>query len=128
MCYDNGMKVLGIIAEYNPFHNGHLYQLQECRDRAEADFVVAVMSGNFTQRGEPAIMDKWTRSRLAVQCGANLVLELPFAYAVNSAEYFAKGGVGILNGLGCVTHLGFGSEGGNINKLDTVAELLTVDN
>lgn len=119
------MKVLGIIAEYNPFHNGHLYHLQECKDRAEADFVVAVMSGNFTQRGEPAVMDKWTRSRLAVQCGVNLVLELPFAYAVNSAEYFAKGGVGILHGLGCVTHLGFGSEGGQLQKLETIADVQT---
>ena len=116
------MKVLGIIAEYNPFHNGHLYHLQKCRSEAEADFVVAVMSGNFTQRGEAAVMDKWARSRAAVECGIDLVLELPFAYAVNSAEFFAKGGIGILQGLGCVTHLGFGAEAGNLNSLMSIAE------
>lgn len=95
--------------------------------RAEADATVAVMSGNFTQRGEPAMMDKWTRSRLAVQCGVDLVLELPFAFAVNSAEYFAKGGIGILSGLGCVTHLGFGSEQGTLEELDAIAEVLAKD-
>lgn len=118
------MNVLGIIAEYNPFHNGHLYHLEQCVERSKADVTVAVMSGNFTQRGEPAILDKWTRSRLAVQCGVDLVLELPFAFAVNSAEYFAKGGVGILSGLGCVTHLGFGSEQGTLEELEEMADLL----
>ncbi len=118
------MNILGIIAEYNPFHNGHLYHLEQCVQQAGADAAVAVMSGNFTQRGEPAMMDKWTRSRLAVQCGVDLVLELPFAFAVNSAEYFAKGGIGILSGLGCVTHLGFGGEQGTLGELETMAELL----
>ncbi|MCQ4637417.1 nucleotidyltransferase [Anaerovorax odorimutans] len=118
------MNVLGIIAEYNPFHNGHLYHLRQCREKAEADFVVAVMSGNFTQRGEPAIMDKWARSRIAVECGVDLVLELPFAYAVNSAEYFARGGIGILEGLGCVTHLGFGAEKGHPDELRQAAVYL----
>lgn len=127
MCYDKNMNVLGIIAEYNPFHNGHLYHLQESRKKAEADFVVAVMSGNFTQRGEPALMDKWARSRLAVECGVDLVLELPFAYAVNSAEYFAKGGIGILCGLGCVTHLGFGAEQGSPGQLETIAGFLATE-
>lgn len=73
------MNIVGIIAEYNPFHNGHLYHLKQCKKLAEAEACVVVMSGNFTQRGEPAVFDKWTRSRLAVQCGADLVLELPFA-------------------------------------------------
>ncbi|MDE8732742.1 nucleotidyltransferase [Eubacteriales bacterium DFI.9.88] len=118
------MNVLGIIAEYNPFHNGHLYHLQQCRQMSEADFVVVVMSGNFTQRGEPAIMDKWTRSRIAINCGADLVLELPFAYGVNSAEYFARGGIGILSGLGCVTHLGFGAEKGSLAQLEQAASCL----
>lgn len=115
------MNVLGIIAEYNPFHNGHLYHLRECARQAEADCAVIVMSGNFTQRGEPAVLDKWTRARLAVQYGADLVLELPFAYAVNSAEYFAKGSVSILDRLGCVSYLGFGAEQGNLQELRQIA-------
>lgn len=128
MCYDKAMNILGIIAEYNPFHNGHLYHMQQCKMKAEADFVVVIMSGNFTQRGEPAIFDKWERSRLAVQCGADLVLELPFAYAVNSAEYFAKGGVNILSGLGCVTHLGFGAETDQYELLLETAAFLAEEN
>lgn len=118
------MNVLGIIAEYNPFHNGHLYHLNESRRKTEADFVVVVMSGDFVQRGEAAVLDKWTRSRLAVECGADLVLELPFVYACNSAEYFAKGSIGILSGLGCVTHLSFGSESGEIEDLKNLAVFL----
>ena len=116
------MKTLGIIAEYNPLHNGHLYQMEKCREMAQADNIVVIMSGNFTQRGEAAVMDKWTRSRLAVENGADLVLELPFAYAVNSAEYFARGGVRILNALGCVTHLGFGAESESLEQLKKIAE------
>lgn len=91
---------------------------------AQAEAAVIVMSGNFTQRGEPAVLNKWVRSRLAVECGADLVLELPFAYSVNSAEYFAKGGVGILSGLGCVTHLGFGAERGNLEDLQAIGRVL----
>ncbi len=116
------MKTLGIIAEYNPLHNGHLYQMKMCRDKAQADNIVVIMSGDFTQRGEPAVLDKWTRSRLAVENGADLVLELPFAYAVNSAEYFAKGGVRILDALGCVTHLGFGAESESLEQLQEIAK------
>ena len=115
------MRTLGIIAEYNPLHNGHLYQMKKCREMAQADNIVVIMSGNFTQRGEAAVMDKWTRSRLAVENGADLVLELPFAYAVNSAEYFARGGVRILNALGCVTHLGFGAESKSLEQLQKIA-------
>lgn len=118
------MRVVGIIAEYNPFHNGHLYHLKECKRIAQADAAVIVMSGNFTQRGEPAVLNKWVRSRLAIDCGADLVLELPFAYSVSSAEYFAKGGVGILSGLGCVTHLGFGVEKGDIKDLQAIGRIL----
>lgn len=116
------MRTLGIIAEYNPLHNGHLYHMQQCREIAQADNIVVVMSGNFTQRGEAAVLDKWTRSRLAVENGADLVVELPFAYAVNSAEYFAKGGVRILEALGC-THIGFGAESGTLDQLQSIAEL-----
>ena len=115
------MKTLGIIAEYNPLHNGHIYQMEKCREMAQADNIVVIMSGDFTQRGEPAVLDKWTRSRLAVENGADLVLELPFAYAVNSAEYFARGGVRILDALGCVTHLGFGAESESLEQLQRIA-------
>ena len=118
------MNIVGIIAEYNPFHNGHLYHLKQCKKLAEAEACVVVMSGNFTQRGEPAVFDKWTRSRLAVQCGADLVLELPFAYAVNSAEAFARGGVGILDRMGCVTHIGFGAEQGSLPEMERLAAFL----
>jgi len=116
------MKVLGIIAEYNPFHNGHLFHLEESKKKSGADVCVAVMSGNFTQRGDPAIMDKWTRARIAVDCGVSLVLELPFVYACNNSEYFAKGGIQILNGLSCVDFVSFGSESGDIGKLREAAE------
>jgi len=116
------MKTLGIIAEYNPLHNGHLYQMKKCREEVQADNIVVIMSGDFTQRGEPAVLDKWTRARLAVENGADLVLELPFAYAVNSAEYFARGGVRILDALGCVTHLGFGAESESLEQLQKIAE------
>ena len=118
------MNIVGIIAEYNPFHNGHLYHLKQCKKLVEAEACVVVMSGNFTQRGEPAVFDKWTRSRLAVQCGADLVLELPFAYAVNSAEAFARGGVGILDKMGCVTHIGFGAEHGSLPEMERLAAFL----
>lgn len=118
------MKVLGIISEYNPFHKGHLYHLEESKSRTGADFVVAVMSGHFVQRGEPAIADKWTRAKSAIECGVDLVLELPFVYACNSAEYFAYGGISILEGLGCVDYISFGSESGDIDELKEIAEVL----
>jgi predicted nucleotidyltransferase len=118
------MKVLGIISEYNPFHKGHLYHLEESKRRTGADFVVSVMSGQFVQRGEPAIADKWTRAKAAVECGVDLVLELPFVYACNSAEYFAYGGISILEGLGCVDYISFGSESGDIEELKEIAEIL----
>lgn len=119
------MKTLGIIAEYNPFHNGHLHHLQESKRLTGAEYVVAVMSGNFTQRGEPAMADKWTRAQMAVDNGVDLVLEIPFAYACNNAEYFAKGAVKILDGLGCVTHLSFGSESGKLDELIMIAKEIT---
>ncbi len=118
------MKVLGIISEYNPFHKGHLYHLEESRKASNADFVVSVMSGNFVQRGEPAMADKWLRAKAAVESGVDLVIELPFVFACNSAEYFAYGGVSILDGLGCVDALSFGSENGNIDELLEIAKLL----
>lgn len=110
------MKILGITAEYNPFHNGHKYHLNESMRITGADYSVAVMSGSFTQRGELAVLDKWTRSRLAVQNGVDLVLELPFLYACSRGEIFAAGAVDILAGIG-VTHISFGSESGDIGAL-----------
>lgn len=122
------MKVLGIIAEYNPFHNGHLYHLRESKELIGADFVVAVMSGNFVQRGEPALLDKWNRARIAVENGIDLVIELPFAFACNNSEMFARGAIDILNGLGCVTHLSFGSEEGELTGISQIAEYITQEN
>ena len=90
------MKVAGIITEYNPFHNGHKYQLSEVRRITSADYIVIAMSGNFVQRGTPAIMDKYARTQMALNQGADLVLELPSLWATASAEYFAKGGVSFI--------------------------------
>lgn len=118
------MKVLGLIAEYNPFHNGHLYHLEESKRISEADFVVCVMSGNFIQRGEPAIVNKWSRAKIALSSGVDLVIELPLTCAMASAEYFASGAVKILNDIGIVDFICFGSEHGNIAELDFIAQIL----
>ena len=120
--------IVGIITEYNPFHNGHLYQINKIRATfGEETQIVAVMSGNFTQRGGVAIADKSLRARCALLCGVNLVLELPFPYSMSSAEFFAQSGVHILNALGCVDYLCFGSESGEIESLTTVAEAMLTD-
>lgn len=103
------MKSCGVITEYNPFHNGHAYHLKRARDVSRAEVVVAVMSGNFLQRGEPAIIDKWQRAEVALTHGADLVIELPFAYAVQSADYFGFGAVKLLQALG-VDSLCFGTD------------------
>ena len=119
------MKVAAIITEYNPFHNGHKYQVDKIRELLGDDTVViAIMSGNFTQRGEIAIADKTVRAKAAVECGVNLVLELPFPYSMSSAEFFAKGGVYIANALGIVDYLVFGSECGNIRELSDIASIM----
>ena len=118
------MRVVGITAEYDPMHTGHIYHLREARAVSAADFVVVVMSGDFTQRGEPALLDKWTRARVAAENGADLVLELPFAYACNSAEFFAYGAVEMMHRLGVVTHVAFGAESQNLQMLQEIAELL----
>ena len=86
------MKACGIIVEYNPFHNGHRYHAQQARQQSGAEVVIAIMSGNFLQRGEPALLDKWARAEEALQNGVDLVIELPTAWSVQSADYFAKGG------------------------------------
>ena len=118
------MKTTAIIAEYNPFHNGHLYQLNEARARSGADYIVIIMSGNFVQRGEPALIDKYARTRMALESGADLVLELPAAYACSSAESFAGAAVAILDGLGAVNTLCYGSEFGDSALTHTLSSLL----
>lgn len=118
------MKVNGIIAEYNPFHNGHLYQLQQSKQKTSADYTIVVMSGNFTQRGEAAFCEKHLRAKMALQNGADLVLELPAVYATSSAGEFAFGGVSILNDLGVVDTLSFGSECGDLDELIRIADVL----
>lgn len=116
------MKTAAIITEYNPFHNGHLYQLNEIRKRLGEDTaVIAIMSGNFTQRGELAIADKTVRARAAVDSGVNLVLELPFPYSLSSAEFFASAGVHIADAIGVVDYLVFGSELGDTEALIEIA-------
>ena len=104
------MKVSGIIAEYNPFHNGHAYHLAETRKRLGSNYIIVVMSGNYVQRGAPTIIDKYSRAQMALECGADLVLELPVCFSSASAEYFAFGGVAILDKLGVVDNICFGTE------------------
>ena len=118
------MNVTAIISEYNPLHKGHLYHIETARKETGADYVIAIMSGNFVQRGTPAILDKYIRAEAALKSGVDLVLELPVMYATASAEYFALGGVSLANTLGCVTHLSFGSEYGQAEKFMTAANLL----
>ena len=118
------MKVTAIISEYNPFHKGHLYHIETAKKETKADFVIAIMSGNFVQRGTPAIFDKYTRTEAALRSGVDLVLELPAMYATASAEYFALGGVALANTLGIVDYLSFGSEYGQADKFMEAASLL----
>ena len=116
------MAVVGIIAEYNPFHYGHGFQMEAVRRKHPAAYIVIAMSGSFTQRGAPCVLDKWTRACHAVAGGADLVLELPFGYACRSAQDFARGGVSLLSCLGIVTHLAFGTEAEGISLLSELAE------
>lgn len=119
------MNSVGLITEYNPFHNGHLYHLRESRKAAGAEMAVAVMSGHFLQRGEPALADKWVRAEMALRAGVDVVVELPFPWACNSAPYFALGAVQTLNAFGTVGALCFGSEAGDLPVLQCCAELLS---
>ncbi len=118
------MNILGLITEYNPFHNGHYHHLHESKSISGATHTVAIMSGHFTQRGEPGITDKWTRASMAVSCGVDLVLELPTIYACSSADFFARGSILLLHQLGCVTDLCFGSESGSLNGIDQISDVL----
>ncbi len=118
------MKIAAIIAEYNPFHNGHQYQLEETRKKTGADFLLVVMSGNFVQRGAPAIVNKYARAKMALLGGADVVIELPALYALSSAEFFAGGAVTLLSLLNVADFLSFGSESGDIALLESCARLL----
>lgn len=120
-------KVLGIVAEYNPFHNGHLYHLNESKKQSDADYSVCVMSGNFTQRGDTAIIDKWSRTEMALKNGIDLVIELPVVYSISSAENFAYGSMSVLDKLGIVDTVSFGSEVGDLTILDSIAEILCTE-
>lgn len=119
------MKVLGLIVEYNPFHQGHLYHLNKAKELINPDITIVIMSSHFVQRGEPAISDKWTRAKVVIKNGVDLVIELPFVYSVQSADYFAKGAIEILHKLN-VTDIVFGSESGNIDVFKDIA--LTIKN
>ena len=117
-------RVLGIIAEYNPFHNGHLYHIAKSKQETGAQYVVAIISGNFVQRGDTSIVNKWAKARMALLNGADLVIELPTVYSISSAENFAEGAIKILNSLGIVDTLSFGMEAKDIATLNNIANVL----
>lgn len=118
------MEILGLIVEYNPFHNGHLYHLNKSKEITKATHTLAVMSGSFLQRGEPALFDKYTRAEMAVKNGVDLVIELPTLYSCQSAEIFSHGAIATLNSLNCINSICFGSEEGNIHTLKIISKIL----
>ncbi|WP_394527130.1 nucleotidyltransferase [Lacrimispora sp. JR3] len=124
MANNKHFRTVGIIAEYNPFHNGHAYHIKKAKELSQADFCIVVMSGDFVQRGAPAVYDKYTRTAMALSCGADLVLELPSVFATSSAEDFAAGSVALLDRLGVVGSICFGSECGDIETLIAIASVL----
>ncbi|TMU87891.1 nucleotidyltransferase [Bacillus sp. BHET2] len=111
------MKATGVVVEYNPFHNGHLHHLRKTRETTGADIVVAVMSGHFLQRGEPALISKWSRTKMAIEAGVDVVIELPYSFATQHAEIFSKGAISLLNSIGCESFC-FGSEDGDIDAFE----------
>lgn len=121
------MKTLGIIVEYNPFHNGHLYHLSKAKEITKADYVVAVMSGNFLQRGEPAIINKWVRTEMAINAGIDLVIEIPFAFSTQDANGFAFGAVKLLDSLQIIDYLCFGSETNHLDILYPISRFLHIE-
>ena len=117
-------RVLGIIAEYNPFHNGHLYHVSESKQETGAQYVIAIISGNFVQRGNTSIINKWVKARMALLNGVDLVIELPTIYSISSAENFAEGAIKIFNSLGIVDTISFGMEASDISTLNNIANVL----
>lgn len=122
------MKVLGIIAEYNPFHNGHKYHIEQAKKITNSDYVIAIMSGNFTQTGNVSIYDKFTRAKLATEYGVDLVIELPTIYANSSAESFAFGAISLLDDLNIVDYVCFGAETDNIEVLKNISKIINNKN
>ncbi len=122
------MNIVGIIAEYNPFHNGHLYHLNRAKELSNSDYSVAIMSSNFVQRGEPSIFTKWQRSEIAVRNGVDLVLELPVLYSSRSAYYFAYGAIYSFDKSNVISHLAFGSEHSDLDELSKLSEFLAKEN
>jgi predicted nucleotidyltransferase len=118
------MNVIGIIAEYNPFHNGHAYQIAHVRKNLHADYIVVATSGDYVQRGEPALLDKYTRARMALSSGADVVLELPVLWSTASAELFANAGISLFEKTGCVNGICFGAESGDLALLRRIADVL----
>jgi len=118
------LNITGIVVEYNPLHNGHLYHINKTKEKTNCDAIVAIMSGNFAQRGIPAIVDKWNRTKMALMNGVDLVIELPLLYSLSSAEFFAFGAVSLLNSLGVVNNLCFGSECGDAEILSFIGKIL----
>lgn len=118
------MKTVGLITEYNPFHNGHAYHIEKAKMLTGADRVIVVMSGDFVQRGAPAVMPKHLRAESALLSGASLIIELPVCFATGSAEYFAQGSISLLNRLGCIDSICFGSECGDLHLLKEIAQIL----
>ena len=118
------MKTVGLITEYNPFHNGHAYHIEKAKMVTGADRVIVVMSGDFVQRGAPAVMPKHLRTESALLSGASLIIELPVCFATGSAEYFAQGSISLLNQLGCIDSICFGSECGDLHLLKEIAQIL----
>lgn len=117
-------KVLGIIAEYNPFHNGHLYHLERSKKETNSNYTIAIISGNFTERGSTSLIDKWSKAESAIACGIDLVIELPVLYSISSAENFAEGSIKILNSLKIVDYLSFGAETADIDILRKCADII----
>ena len=121
------MNVIGIIAEYNPFHNGHAYQIAHVRKNLHADYIVVATSGDYVQRGEPALLDKYTRARMALSSGADVVLELPVLWSTASAELFADAGISLFEKTGCVNGICFGAESGDLALLRRIADVLAAE-
>lgn len=121
------MPIVGVVAEYNPFHNGHLYHLRQAQKLTSAQATVCVMSGNFVQRGEPAIIDKWARTEMALKGGADLVFELPFCFATRSAYNFARGAIQLLERTGVITHICFGADTDDLSLLQDIADILRLE-
>lgn len=118
------MNIAGVIVEYNPFHEGHRYHIKKTKELTGCDAVIAVMSGNFVQRGIPAVIDKWNRTKMALLSGVDLVIELPVLYSLSSAEFFSYGAISLLESLGAVNSICFGSECGDTAVLNSIAQIL----